>query len=543
MLKVTKVIYSGLRHSFRTNKITISQYKFRPIQHIPKFYFQSCPTNHNNQDPQKIYQEGINKFDQGKYDESISLLQEFINSQNNTDPAKIEVVEANERIGSALYHQKKFKDSFGYFKYALETREKFFPDNKNEIIRDLNILAMLCDHSQQHQEAIEYNEKLLSIAKETLGENDPFIVNVCLNLGGLFEKTKNYSSAVDYYSYSLNLAKQRFGDHHPSLAVIYQNLGNAYMKMSEYILAVEEYLKCVEIITINYGENHASIPGLYLSISDVYRFQKKYQYALEFGLNALESIVKQYEPDHPSVLPYYLQIAVVYLEMRDFNKAIDFCEKFLTIQKSSGIENSKSALALSYIGTALDGLGNYNEGLKSHEKALNLALNASSCKKDDNSLSKIYFNLGQNYLLQKDLPKALENIEQSLKILKKIHGEDSENLLDCLCSLCQIYSEMGKFEEAIKNGNKAVRITKKNKKSKWNLAKALEYLGFAYYKQGDIETALDNLSESEAIRSDFFQSDHIEFLGLYNKILKIYEENKDQQKIAEYTKKLNSIKT
>ena len=140
----------------------------------------------------------------------------------------------------------------------------------------------------------------------------------------------------------------------------------------------------------------------------------------------------------------------------------------------------KYSFALTLQCRSLSALGQQNEAIFACDRALQVNQNWESFSPDLAWVSR-----GVAWELKKKYPQALESFEEALKV------QPQHSL--ALASKCRVFSEMGKYEEAIVNCDRALQIN-----SNWgeaSLNKAWFWRGLAFTRWGKSAEVLESCSK------------------------------------------------
>ncbi len=232
---------------------------------------------------------------------------------------------------------------------------------------------------------------------------------------------------------------------------------------------------------------HKLLQDVYFNQAEIYTTFSEFPDALKFGFKSLE--FNKVNGIKDKILRDMSQIGYIYDRMYEFKESIKWNREALAIAKSTG-NKLREAHCYGRIGIAYDELAekdNFNprlfdSALYYNKKAAKLCeeLNATGFART------VYSNIGNTYAKLKDFKKAEEYTLRSLAVPGY---EDRKGVT--LVNLGKIYLETGRYNEAKKVLDSAMRNTKKYGTRKYQLE--------AYYrfhelnaKKGDYKSALDN---------------------------------------------------
>jgi len=155
-----------------------------------------------------------------------------------------------------------------------------------------------------------------------------------------------------------------------------------------------------------------------------------------------------------------LRVGINHTKLKEFETAIRFLERYVK-------EDPKSINALNFLANSYFGVKDYDAMLKMSKKIIAL-------DKDD---ALAWASLSSALLYKDELEEALTAINKSLEL-----NPDYDYNYIIFSNKARIYIKMEKYSKAIESANKALSI-------KPGYYGALQHLGNAYYKLGNIEKA------------------------------------------------------
>lgn len=299
---------------------------------------------------------------------------------------------------------------------------------------------------------------------------------MAMNIGVMQEKIGHFDSAVINYKEALPIFEAENDIN--SLASVYENIGLAHYRQSENILALQYFDKTDSLLKTVIEENDPRWIGLlsnkYLALFRLNRHDE----ALESLLKGLR--IAEGNQDQDKIMKIYSRLAQVYeftgkkekqykalitnksylknsqkkfdianlnydlgmyhQQNDNFDSAMYYAQKSYDMYASNGLTEDMGT-ALSLMGNVEFKKENYSKALEHFEKAL------ESLKSDQTqSYAGFLFNIGYTYLKVGDLSKALNFIEKSLDIRKKINN--ISGIKDSYQGLAEVYESKNDFKKA-----------------------------------------------------------------------------------------------
>ena len=132
------------------------------------------------------------------------------------------------------------------------------------------------------------------------------------------------------------------------------------------------------------------------------------------------------DPNQPEIGETHVLIGDVYSNLGEYQLALNSYTQGLNIYRalSEGPTDAMSSL-LSRLGDVHSALGSLQSALQFYSESLNMR-NMISATSDDRPIVKLLFKLGVVYLSLDEANLAIENLEKSLEMMKRLSGNDEQ---------------------------------------------------------------------------------------------------------------------
>ena len=230
----------------------------------------------------------------------------------------------------------------------------------------------------------------------------------------------------------------------------YNALGIFYMKMNENKMALKCFLKAER-------QSSNSIL-LYKNIATIYTFFNDYKQAAKYYIKAANIIKQLHSNTHPLLPFFYNNIGLSYYNAKNYIKAEAYFLKALPLVKKK------------LLGTLYVNIGSIYSKLEKQKIAIEWYMKA--LKSDTADTVLVYNKLGFAYNELHDNQKAFKYWSKGISLSKDL---SYSNQLATVCN------RLGKYEQAIKWANKALRIPNSKAAVYNNLAYAYNHIE-NYYK-------------------------------------------------------------
>ena len=450
MIKKTKpLLFSGQKNkedqkkAAKTNEDTIEQFiegDNLPIDEFSKKH----EIDKRKEPPIEEIDSLINLYSEGKFSETLSLINELLNQFPYS-------VDLHNIAGASNAALKNFDASINNYKHAIKINPDF-ADAHNNIGN-----AFLGKG--------DLDEAIASYKKATLV--NPDYTEAYLNLGNAFMDKGMMDDAIVNYKESIKT--------NPNLAITYHLIANALRIKGDLENAIANYKKATQIYP-DYTE-------AYLNLGNVLMQQDMPDEAIENYKKVIEI-----NPDYADAFNNLGNALQVKGEIEDaidnYNQAIiinpEYAEAFNNLGSAlrgtgmldDSINSFKHAIKLkpnyvdaySNMGEALHTSGRFKEAIKSCQQAIKI----------DPNFSGAYYNLGNSLVDLGQIKEALDCYKEAIKI--------KPNYVEACLNMGNALRDLGELDSALKLFKHAVKIKPDYSDAHYN--QSLVYLYKQNFKKG-----------------------------------------------------------
>jgi CHAT domain-containing protein len=355
---------------------------------------------------------------------------------------------------------------------------------------------------KEFETAIASLQKALRIYRELQEKQEEG--QVLKSLGDAFGSRKDYRKAIEYYQQGLKIVS-KLDDRILGLDMR-NGLGRAYINLNEYDKAIPIYQKVLAIT----HERNSSLKGMaalmmmsreiepLLMIGVAYSSLGNYDKAVEYSQQGLQLAQKFELPmiRRPVEAIFLPVLGLSYSALGDYNKAIEYSQKSLATaqerQKNvKGVEKELwqliRGLSLIVLGIAYPYVGDYEKALDYSQQALEMAQES----KDLSTEGIAMYAVGAAYFFLEDYTKAHKYAQQSLEIVRRTRNRSLEMQTQMIIG--GAYYGWGNYDKAVESLRQSWAIAAQDPQSLPQKGLALNYLGFALLKAGQLKQAEDTL--------------------------------------------------
>ncbi|WP_194847388.1 tetratricopeptide repeat protein [Candidatus Neptunochlamydia vexilliferae] len=295
---------------------------------------------------------------------------------------------------------------------------------------------------------------------------------------------------------------------------------------------VRQLLPTINLILGEIGTDFSVKSGpenMLYNVARGYGIADQHQEALKYykrHLSTLEPKDKQTE-----IASCYDSIGFTLRELGNYQQGLEYHKKALILKQNQ--KNNGLAIARSYsnIGSTLEFLGKYHEAKSKHQEALDLwiKLNAST------AIARGHYNMGTNQITQGEFVRAKDSYNKALGIWQTSLVEDHPFIATAYSGLGSALVAQENYPSGLKFHQKALAIWEKT------LGKNHRHIGFCLNNIGEVQrdlkdyqTSLSTLEKALQLRKTILKPSH-PAIGetLLNKGLTHYAlKEKDQAKIC-----------
>lgn len=357
------------------------------------------------------------------------------------------VAHCSSTLGFILLDIGKYDESVTLLNQALNYFEE--KKDKQAIASVLGNFGLARWYLGNHREALEHQERALNLFQEVGDkEGETKTLN---NLGLAYWSLGDYRKSISCYEQCQRMSgklrdKQR-------MAPATGNLGISYQCLGEYSRAIEYYQQALEL----YREegNRKGEAGCLNNLGTTYRSLGDYGKALGLFEQASE-ICKEIE--NPAGMAFtFTNIGMTHWLAGDYSKATDFCQQSLDIFKHIGNLKGEED-SLGNLGLVNLEKGDYDEAIRYFKTTIEIANQI-----EDSRGAAIHLgNLGLAYWRRGELNEAISCFSRALRVSEQLGSVDIERM--ALYNTGRIYDKaLGKKDLAYSYYRDCIRIAEETR--------------------------------------------------------------------------------
>ncbi len=285
-----------------------------------------------------------------------------------------------------------------------------------------------------------------------LNESHHFLINIHNYQGSSYMYLGDYEKALTYFNKALSIPYKS------KLFIVYRSLGIYYRRIGKLQKALENYSKSKTLMVELEGKEHAFLGSIYINMGNIYMDQNANTKALECFHKAKDIFSKTLGEKHPVLAQCHNGIGTGYRKQEQYSASIEHYQKAIYIYQSHyGNFTPRLANPFLNLGNIYRIQGHYSQAIQEYNKGLQMAL-LNSGKRYLNTISHIYVGLGNTYFDQDDLDQGLHYYHKALNVRISNLGPSHPLIADLYSNLGIIYRDVGQFEMALEQIQKAISI-------------------------------------------------------------------------------------
>ncbi len=387
------------------------------------------------------------------------------------------------------------------------------------------------DKSYPSQDLLEYFAEKLGVTIDYLVESkDMQARKISSNLllkGEIYIKAGNFENAKKEINQAIEICKEY--ELEDKCGKSKYLLGLIYFYEKNYKLAID-MLEQSLVLNVRIS-NFEGVAQCYLELGKIYSEEEFYKVAVDKFTQGENLLLQHHLKNNDIEKELYTHMSYCYIKIEDNAKSLHYAKKIQEIEeKMKSIKDKANSLFL--IGNNLLDIGNYDEA----KKYLSQALKIFEEENKRNELANTQVIMSKIYNKLKEYEESLEHVKKAY--LLKREYEDKE-LVQILFEYVKALIYINDFENAKKYSKKALSISIKLKDRRLEY-KSLKYYARVYKKEGDLNTAIENLKKCSYILEE--TKDKKELGDVYFELAEVYESISKEKELEYYTKGIKIYK-
>lgn len=413
-------------------------------------------------------------FDTSEFSRALESYEEAIQMFDNLGVDSLIIADALNRKGHVLLKMKRWTDAVVVFNKALFIRVDRLPSDHSSIAESFHFISKCHEGQNQIEEAMGYSKKAQKILSGHLVDTDIMAADAFFSLGRLVLLLEDSSrrclgeapSDDDIALALTNLALARdiylrsFGEEALEVGDTLSLLGSIYHKYGEFSKAVGVFKKALAIFKTAPLDQSERIRECLIKLGAATLDLPEADFDKVFDCYGLAQDMYEEKEECKSIdyADLIFNIANAHLKQEEYTKAMEYFQDALALYNSIlGNDHPIGSKILTKLGECL-------LYLRKHKEACSILENAQEIYYDSRKqqseilLSDILFNLGIAHCETGRLNKAIDSYESSMKIRRKVLGENSIEYAQILNNIGSVFARNKEYQRALAPWQDAINI-------------------------------------------------------------------------------------
>lgn len=309
-----------------------TQYKANLYQEAEKSYQQALALKRaslgaNTKDLALVY-EALSTVEErlGRYDLALRYQQLALNiHMKYLDPSSSQVMNNYYNLSNLYEEQWQLDSAEITVEKGMEIALDLFGESHPNLARGYQLKGDIYNARKSYIQAETFYKTALSIYE--LAGDKVKLRSVYNNLAIAFMSQERFDEAIEYYQKSIEMAKQLESDVLINTSIGLYNIGLCYKRMEEYEVAID-YINQAKVIWEEIlGSEHPYVGRAFSLLSDTYTMLEKNDTAIDYSLRSLEILRNNYGEKHPLTAQQYYVTGLIYNNREEFQNGLDYNQK------------------------------------------------------------------------------------------------------------------------------------------------------------------------------------------------------------------------
>ncbi|CAF5173418.1 unnamed protein product, partial [Rotaria magnacalcarata] len=188
----------------------------------------------------------------GQYDKSQHYFEQLRKDPNGENLAWIEF-----NIGRVLCYKGEWKEARDHFDCAYDRMMTNKPVRVKDSTRVLDKIGLILENQGKYDEALGYYKQALDIKEKCYLPGSVSIATSFNHIGNILSSQKKYNEALDFYKRALDIEEKCFSSGHVNIVVNHSKIGIVLREQGKYDEALKYYHRALEMQEEHYPSGHA----------------------------------------------------------------------------------------------------------------------------------------------------------------------------------------------------------------------------------------------------------------------------------------------
>jgi serine/threonine protein kinase/tetratricopeptide (TPR) repeat protein len=438
--------------------------------------------------------------DQGRYDEAEKLHVKNLEIRRRVlGEEHPKTLTSMNNLTNVYVDQGRYDEAEKLHKKTLEIQRRVLGEEHPKTLTSMSNLAIVYKAQGRYDEAEKMHKKTLEIRRRLLGEEHPDTLISMNKLAIVYNRQSRYNEAEKLYKKALEIQRRILGEEHPDTMRSMTNLASVYWNQGRYEEAEKLYKKALEIRRRLLGEEHPDTVTFIGGMATIYKGKGRYDEAEKLHKKTLEIQRRILGEEHPDTLWTMNDLAEVHCDQGRYDEAEKLYKKTLEIRRRvMGEEHPKTLLSMSKLAGVYRRQGRYDEAEKLYKKTLEIQRRVLGEEHKETlwTMNDLGFMYRKQYRYNDAKPLYVKALEGRRRVLGDEHKATLWTMTDLVWVLAA-KPGLQEFDESqmVDLGKRGVELMPES-------AFAWQVLGWAHYRTGEWQAAVEDLDKSIRLQKD-----------------------------------------
>lgn len=258
-------------------------------------------------------------------DQAVVVIEEKIGKENEA------LVHAISNLGKAVLNSGFYDKSLELHQKAIAIGTRLIPQNHKLMAESYLNAGIALNYKKDHQQAIEYLNKALSLAF-TLRNHNSLVPNINTTIGIVYWRIGEYKMALSYFEKSIALYNDplfqgSLRDKQAGLSRTYNYIGSVNYALGKYHESLFYFNRSFPLILSIHGDKSPAAIGYFRQVGDVYDALNNFTKANEFFQKALSVASELFGTRHPAIVTIYTNMSLVLIKQGNYDLALHYLQQ------------------------------------------------------------------------------------------------------------------------------------------------------------------------------------------------------------------------
>jgi tetratricopeptide (TPR) repeat protein/tRNA A-37 threonylcarbamoyl transferase component Bud32 len=362
-------------------------------------------------------------------------------------------------------------------------------------------LGDVCLREDRFELAENHYLEARELREQTLGPDDPSVVDSIHDLGVVAQQRSNFEAALRHFQRAADTRQDKLGPVHPAVADELRAVARVYFDLNRYDESLELLERVTRIYEGRYGPQHPKMADLLNQRATVLDYDGRSNEALTLYRRQLKILEAAAAPDSLDLAPSHVALGNVLSTMRLSEEARKHYEKALGIQRTHlGEDHPDVGRTWMNIGRTYYFDDDFSRALDYYQRTVNVW--QTTLGRDHVLMGFVYVNMADVYEYQHDWDACIEWNQRAIEIYRPAYGEDHGQIAYAIGGVCRCRVGKGEGAQAIPTCERGLEMQRRFRIEQADAARIELGLAQAVFENDENAGVTHGRNALEAFRSE-----------------------------------------